>query len=44
VHDVLRNLIADIDLTLGLSGCSRFAELRRSNLAKVGSRPTAFVP
>ena len=33
VLDVLRNLIADLDLTLGLSGCARFADLSRANLA-----------
>jgi lactate 2-monooxygenase len=39
VHDVLVNLIADIDLTLGLSGCSRFADLGRSSLVEAGSHP-----
>jgi lactate 2-monooxygenase len=39
VHDVLVNLIADIDLTLGLSGCSRFADLGRSNLVEAGNHP-----
>ncbi len=33
VHDVLANLIADIDLTLGLAGCASFAEVGKSNLA-----------
>jgi isopentenyl diphosphate isomerase/L-lactate dehydrogenase-like FMN-dependent dehydrogenase len=32
VREVLENLVADIDLTLGLSGCSSFAELGRANL------------
>jgi isopentenyl diphosphate isomerase/L-lactate dehydrogenase-like FMN-dependent dehydrogenase len=32
VHDVLLNLIADIDLTLGLAGCANFSELNRSNV------------
>jgi isopentenyl diphosphate isomerase/L-lactate dehydrogenase-like FMN-dependent dehydrogenase len=32
VRDVLANLIADIDLTLGLTGCSCFAELSPENL------------
>jgi isopentenyl diphosphate isomerase/L-lactate dehydrogenase-like FMN-dependent dehydrogenase len=35
VRDVLANLIADIDLTLGLAGCSTFAELGRENLVEV---------
>ena len=32
VRDVLENLIADIDLTLGLAGCASFADLSPSNL------------
>jgi lactate 2-monooxygenase len=32
VHDVLANLIADIDLTLGLAGCSSFAEVEMESL------------
>jgi isopentenyl diphosphate isomerase/L-lactate dehydrogenase-like FMN-dependent dehydrogenase len=32
VREVLLNLIADIDLTLGLAGCASFAELGRGNL------------
>jgi lactate 2-monooxygenase len=32
VNDVLANLIADIDLTLGLAGCASFAEVRRASL------------
>lgn len=32
VRSVLENLIADIDLTLGLSGCASFAELGRDHL------------
>jgi lactate 2-monooxygenase len=35
VREVIENLIADIDLTLGLSGCSSFAELGRANLVEV---------
>jgi isopentenyl diphosphate isomerase/L-lactate dehydrogenase-like FMN-dependent dehydrogenase len=35
VRDVLANLIADIDLTLGLAGCSNFAELGRENLVEI---------
>jgi isopentenyl-diphosphate delta-isomerase len=34
VRDVLANLIADIDLTLGLSGCKSFAEVSKENLVK----------
>jgi lactate 2-monooxygenase len=34
VRDVLSNLIADIDLTLGLSGCASFAEVSRANLVE----------
>jgi isopentenyl diphosphate isomerase/L-lactate dehydrogenase-like FMN-dependent dehydrogenase len=32
VYDVLANLIADIDLTLGLAGCASFAEVTRACL------------
>jgi isopentenyl diphosphate isomerase/L-lactate dehydrogenase-like FMN-dependent dehydrogenase len=32
VRDVLENLIADIDLTLGLAGCASFADLSPGNL------------
>jgi lactate 2-monooxygenase len=40
VREVLMNLIADIDLTLGLAGCSNFAELTRENLVDASpSRP-----
>jgi isopentenyl diphosphate isomerase/L-lactate dehydrogenase-like FMN-dependent dehydrogenase len=35
VRGVLVNLIADIDLTLGLAGCSTIAELGRENLVEV---------
>ncbi len=34
VRDVLLNLLADVDLTLGLAGCSAFAELGRENLVE----------
>jgi isopentenyl diphosphate isomerase/L-lactate dehydrogenase-like FMN-dependent dehydrogenase len=37
VCEVLANLIADTDLTLGLSGCASFAELSRSNLVAVAT-------
>jgi isopentenyl diphosphate isomerase/L-lactate dehydrogenase-like FMN-dependent dehydrogenase len=34
VRDVLKNLVADIDLTLGLAGCASLAELSRDNLVE----------
>jgi isopentenyl diphosphate isomerase/L-lactate dehydrogenase-like FMN-dependent dehydrogenase len=34
VRDVLTNLMADIELTLGLSGCASFAEVGRENLVE----------
>jgi isopentenyl diphosphate isomerase/L-lactate dehydrogenase-like FMN-dependent dehydrogenase len=34
VYDVLANLIADIDLTLGLSGCASFAEVCRTTIVE----------
>lgn len=34
VRDVIANLIADIDLTLGLIGCTSCAELSRANLVE----------
>jgi lactate 2-monooxygenase len=34
VREVLANLIADIDLALGLAGCASFAEVNRERLAK----------
>jgi isopentenyl diphosphate isomerase/L-lactate dehydrogenase-like FMN-dependent dehydrogenase len=34
VRDVLENLIADVDLTLGLIGCASFAELSRASLVQ----------
>jgi lactate 2-monooxygenase len=40
VREVLENLVADIDLTLGLSGCSSFAELGRENLVEVPYPPS----
>ncbi|MEA2566770.1 MAG: lactate 2-monooxygenase, partial [Actinomycetota bacterium] len=40
VREVLENLVADIDLTLGLSGCSSFAELGRGNLVEVSYPPS----
>jgi isopentenyl diphosphate isomerase/L-lactate dehydrogenase-like FMN-dependent dehydrogenase len=35
VREVLMNLLADLDLTLGLAGCASFAELSRANLVEV---------
>ncbi len=34
VHDVLANLIADIDLTLGLSGRASFAEVSKASVVE----------
>jgi lactate 2-monooxygenase len=34
VRDVIQNLVADIDLTLGLAGCRSFAEVSRANLTE----------
>jgi isopentenyl diphosphate isomerase/L-lactate dehydrogenase-like FMN-dependent dehydrogenase len=39
VREVLLNLIADIDLTLGLVGCASFAELGRDRLVEVPELP-----
>jgi isopentenyl diphosphate isomerase/L-lactate dehydrogenase-like FMN-dependent dehydrogenase len=44
VREVLHNLLADIDLTLGLAGCSSLAELSRSNLVEMEPVPGAFHP
>jgi isopentenyl diphosphate isomerase/L-lactate dehydrogenase-like FMN-dependent dehydrogenase len=35
VREVLRNLLADTELTLGLAGCASWAEVGRDNLAEV---------
>ena len=35
VREVLRNLLADTELTLGLAGCASFAEVGRENLVEV---------
>ena len=35
VREVLSNLIADIDLTLGLAGCVSFAEVSRERLVEI---------
>jgi isopentenyl diphosphate isomerase/L-lactate dehydrogenase-like FMN-dependent dehydrogenase len=34
VRDVLLNLLADLDLTLALTGCASIAELSRANLVE----------
>jgi lactate 2-monooxygenase len=39
VREVLLNLIADLDLALGLTGCTSLAELGRGNLVASGSGP-----
>ena len=39
VRDVLSNLLADIDLTLGLSGCASVADLSRANLVERPAGP-----
>jgi len=38
VRDVLHDLLAELDLTLALSGCRSFAEVRQDNLAEVSVR------
>jgi lactate 2-monooxygenase len=38
VRDVLLNLLADMDLTLGLSGCRSFSELSRESLVQAVDR------
>jgi isopentenyl diphosphate isomerase/L-lactate dehydrogenase-like FMN-dependent dehydrogenase len=39
VRDVLLNLLADVDLTLGLTGCTSFAELGPENLVRLDYNP-----
>ena len=34
VRDVLRNLRADVELTLGLAGCAACADVRRDSLTE----------
>jgi isopentenyl diphosphate isomerase/L-lactate dehydrogenase-like FMN-dependent dehydrogenase len=36
VREVLRNLLADVELTLGLAGCASCAEVSRDSLAGEG--------
>jgi isopentenyl diphosphate isomerase/L-lactate dehydrogenase-like FMN-dependent dehydrogenase len=38
VRDVLRNLLADLELTMGLAGCASCAEIKRDLLYE-GSGP-----
>jgi isopentenyl diphosphate isomerase/L-lactate dehydrogenase-like FMN-dependent dehydrogenase len=40
VRDVLLNLIADLDLTLGLAGCASLSDLGREWLVPAGSAPS----
>jgi isopentenyl diphosphate isomerase/L-lactate dehydrogenase-like FMN-dependent dehydrogenase len=39
VREVLRNLLADTELTLALAGCASFAEVGSGNLAEAGRPP-----
>jgi lactate 2-monooxygenase len=39
VREVLRNLLADVELTLGLAGCASCADVGRDSLAEDGSPP-----
>jgi isopentenyl diphosphate isomerase/L-lactate dehydrogenase-like FMN-dependent dehydrogenase len=39
VSDVLRNLLADVELTLGLAGCASCADASRDSLAEAGGPP-----
>jgi isopentenyl diphosphate isomerase/L-lactate dehydrogenase-like FMN-dependent dehydrogenase len=39
VREVLQNLLADTELTLGLAGCASWAEVGRDNLAEVPTAP-----
>jgi isopentenyl diphosphate isomerase/L-lactate dehydrogenase-like FMN-dependent dehydrogenase len=41
VRSVLENLIADVDLTLGLAGCASLADLSPTNLTNVDGPATA---
>jgi lactate 2-monooxygenase len=35
VHELLRNWIADFELTMGLSGCRSVAEITRESLVRI---------
>jgi isopentenyl diphosphate isomerase/L-lactate dehydrogenase-like FMN-dependent dehydrogenase len=39
VREVLRNLLADVELTLGLAGCAGCGDVGRDGLAEEGSSP-----
>jgi isopentenyl diphosphate isomerase/L-lactate dehydrogenase-like FMN-dependent dehydrogenase len=39
VREVLRNLLADVELTLGLAGCASCADVGRDGLAEEGDPP-----
>ena len=39
VREVLRNLLADVELTLGLAGCASFAEVGRDNVVSASAIP-----
>jgi isopentenyl diphosphate isomerase/L-lactate dehydrogenase-like FMN-dependent dehydrogenase len=40
VREVVKNLLAEIDLTLGLAGCTSFAEVSRHNLVEAHAPTT----
>jgi isopentenyl diphosphate isomerase/L-lactate dehydrogenase-like FMN-dependent dehydrogenase len=41
VREVVRNLLADVELTLALAGCASWAEVGRDSLMEVGRTPPA---
>ena len=43
-YDVLENLVADFDLTLGLCGCASPGELGREHLLEAPLGPSALGP
>jgi isopentenyl diphosphate isomerase/L-lactate dehydrogenase-like FMN-dependent dehydrogenase len=44
VREVLRNLLADVELTLGLAGCASCADVSRDNLTEAGGPPRSASP
>ena len=36
VREVIRNLLADFDLTMGLTGCASIADITRRDLSRAG--------
>jgi lactate 2-monooxygenase len=44
VREVIRNLVADFDLTLGLAGCRSLAEVGRDALTRIDAPPTPPQP